>query len=234
MDIRALLPLQALDHRLIQLEHQKATVPEIAVAASTRAAFDRANVELRRAEKRKQEIALEVNRLEAAGKDLDARKAKYETQLKSVVVMREVEALQHEIANVQAEHRELDDTELVLLEEAESIETAIATARTELPGLEAAAVEAERARDTAMNLVDTEIGVVRGQRDALAASIDASALNLYEDVRKRMPSGAVAELVRGSCGGCHTAISPKEQAQLKDVANTVEARCPYCSCLLAV
>lgn len=100
MDFRSLLPLQAVDQLLAQLEHRKAQLPERAVAASSTAALQMARTELRRLEKRQGDITGEINRLEVRGKELDAKKAKYEAQLKSVIALREAEALQHEIAGV--------------------------------------------------------------------------------------------------------------------------------------
>jgi predicted nucleic acid-binding Zn-ribbon protein len=49
-----------------------------------------------------------------------------------------------------------------------------------------------------------------------------------------MSSAAVAEILKGSCGGCHTSLSVKEQAEMKKIADTPDAVCPYCGCLLAV
>ncbi|MFM8015626.1 MAG: hypothetical protein ACKPCO_06055 [Actinomycetota bacterium] len=104
MDFRSLLPVQATDHRLTQLAHRKAQLPERASADAAKKALDAARVEEKKLTKRAAEITTEINRLELRGKELDAKKAKYETQLKSVVVMREVEALQHEISTINTEH----------------------------------------------------------------------------------------------------------------------------------
>ncbi|NCZ56646.1 MAG: hypothetical protein EBY86_08425 [Acidimicrobiia bacterium] len=63
---------------------------------------------------------------------------------------------------------------------------------------------------------------------------DAAAVDLYESTRKRLTGPAVAELQKGACGGCRTPITAKEQTEIKKAANTTDARCPYCGCLLAV
>ena len=234
MDFRSLLPVQATDQRLTQLEHRKAQLPERASADAAKKALDSARVEEKKMSKRTAEITAEINRLELRGKELDAKKAKYETQLKSVVVMREVEALQHEISTIAAEHSSLDDAELVLLDENEKLEKALAKLHAESPALEAAASDAAAALTAAIAAVDADIAAANDERLRLAAGIDAESLALYEQVRSRMSSAAVAELARGSCGGCRTSLSPKEQAELKKVADSTDARCPYCSCLLVV
>lgn len=234
MNFRSLLPVQAADLRLAQLAHRRAQLPEHAASAAAMKALDTARSEAKRLAKRQGDITSEIERLEKRGKELDAKKAKYDAQLKSVVVMREVEALQHEIATINAEHSSLDDSELALLDENESLDATLAAAHTALPELEASAANAAATLAAALSEVDRDIAAAHDERARLAAGCDAESLALYEQVRARMTSAAVAEIVKGSCGGCRTALSPKEQAELKKVVDTPEARCPYCSCLLVV
>lgn len=232
MDFRSLLPVQAMDQRLVQLAHRKSQLPERAAAEAAAKALDAARVEEQKMSKRYGDITGEINRLELRGKELDTKKARYESQLNSVVVMRQVEALQHEIATINAEHSSLDDAELALLDESERLEQSIAKSRSDLPALEAATNDAAAKLTAAISAVDADIAAAKDERSRLGAGVDVESLSLYDQVRARMTSAAVAEVVKGSCGGCRTALSPKEQAELKKVADTTEARCPYCSCLL--
>lgn len=234
MDFRSLLPLQALDQRLAQLEHRNAQLPERAAAHGAEQELQSATKHIESLRRRQHGISEEIDRLEARGKELSAKKTKYEAQLKSVVVMREVDALQHEISVVEAEHSLLDDAELALIDENENLERSLEQATTRLPTLEAASKAAGQALAAAVGDMESEMADIRAQRSLLADSLDGATLALYESVRSRTSSAAVAELVRGSCGGCHTAVSPKEQAEIASLANTPEARCPYCSCLIVV
>lgn len=234
MDFRSLLPLQVVDQRIVQLEHRKAQLPERAIASSSAAALQAARTEAQRLEKRQGDITGEINRLEVRGKELDVKKAKYEAQLKTVIAVREAEALQHEIAGVAGEHSSLDDAELVLLDESETLDKRIAESRAAIPALETAAAQATAALATAVAAVDAEITAANEERSRLAVGIDGETLALYSQVRSRLSSAAVAEIVKGACGGCRTSLSVKEQAEMKKVADTSDARCPYCGCLLAV
>ena len=234
MDFRSLLPLQVVDQRIVQLEHRRAQLPERAIATSSAAALQAARTEAQRLEKRQGDITGEINRLEVRGKELDAKKAKYEAQLKTVIAVREAEALQHEIAGVAGEHSSLDDAELLLLDESETLDKRIAESRAAIPALETAATQATAALAAAVAAVDAEITAANEERMRLATGIDGETLALYNQVRSRMSSAAVAEVVKGACGGCRTSLSVKEQAEMKKVADTSDARCPYCGCLLAV
>ena len=234
MDFRSLLPLQATDLRISQLEHRRAQLPEHAATTTAQKALAAVEAEVKRLEQRRAEISVEIEQLEKRGKELDARRAKYENQLKSVVVMREVEALQHEIATINAEHSTLDDAELALLEESEALDKSLTEARDVLPRREADAIDTAARLASALAAVDADLAAARDERARSAGSSDAESLALYEQIRKRMSSAAVAEVAKGSCAGCHTSISPKEQADIKRVADTSDARCPYCGCLLVV
>ena len=234
MDFRSLLPLQAVDQRIMQLEHRKVQLPERASADAAARALRSARAETDRLLKRQGDITGEIDRLEVRGKELDAKKAKYEAQLKTVIAVREAEALQHEIAGVEGEHSSLDDAELLLLDESESLDKRIVESNAAIPLLESAAAEASAAFAAALASVDTEIAAANEERTRLAAGIDGETIALYDQVRSRMSSAAVAEIVKGACGGCRTSLSVKEQAETKNVADTSDARCPYCGCLLAV
>jgi len=234
MDLRALLPVQAVDQRIAQLQHKRAQLPEHAVAAAAQRALDAARAEAKRLAKRQGDITGEIDRLEMQGKDLDAKKKKYETQLKNVVVMREVEALQHEISTIAAQHSSLDDNELALMSENETLEASLAVNAAAMPGLEAAAAQATSALTAVLEVVNRDLAAANEERATLIAAADAAAVELYESTRKRVTGPAVAELLKGSCGGCRTPITPKEQAEIKSMANTPDARCLYCGCLIVV
>lgn len=234
MDFRALLPIQAVDQRIAQLQHKRAQLPEHAAAAAAQRALDAARAEAKQLSKRQGDITGEIDRLERQGKELDEKKKKYETQLKNVVVMREVEALQHEIHTLESQHSDLDDTELALLSEGETLEASLAAATAKMPGLEAAAAQAAATLAAVLEVVDRDLAAAHDERARYVAATDAAAVELYESTRKRVTGPAVAELLKGSCGGCRTPLTAKEQAEVKSMANTSDARCLYCGCLLVV
>ena len=234
MDFRALLPVQAVDQRIAQLQHKRAQLPEHAAAAAAKRALDAARAEAKQLSKRQGDITGEIDRLERQGKELDEKKKKYETQLKNVVVMREVEALQHEIHTLNVAHSSLDDTELQLITESETLESTLAANTAAMPGLEAAATQAAAALAVVLEVVDRDLAAANEERAKFVSAADAGAVELYESTRKRVTGPAVAELLKGSCGGCRTPITPKEQAEVKSMANTSDARCLYCGCLLVV
>ena len=120
------------------------------------------------------------------------------------------------------------------MSENETLETSLAANAAALPALEAAAAQSAAALAAVLEVVDRDLAAAVEERAKCVAAADAGAVELYESTRKRVTGPAVAELLKGSCGGCRTPITPKEQAEVKSVANTSDARCLYCGCLLVV
>jgi predicted nucleic acid-binding Zn-ribbon protein len=234
MSLRPLLAVQALDTKLTQLRHRLGTLPEKAALMVSTAALADVDRQLAECDDRLQAIERRVGELESAGTDLDAKKSRFEAQLKTVIAPREAEALQHEIAIVVAKHAGLDDEELELLEESERL----AARRSELEALRAAratvvAADTIRADDAAAEVART-IDATTSERAAAVATIDAALLAKYDAARPRSATVTIAEVTKNSCSGCHTALSPKEIGELKALGAGEDPRCPYCGCLLVV
>jgi predicted nucleic acid-binding Zn-ribbon protein len=234
MSLRPLLAVQALDTKLTQLRHRLGTLPEKATLQASTAALADVDRQLADCDARMKAIEQRIAELESAGSDLDAKKARFEAQLKTVIAPREAEALQHEIAIVVAKHAGLDDEELELLEESEQLtarRSELETVRAE----RAAVVAADTLRaDAAAAEVTHAIDATTAERDTVVAAIDAALLAKYDAARPRSATVTIAEVVKNSCSGCHTALSPKEIGELKALTAGEDPRCPYCGCLLVV
>ena len=70
----------------------------------------------------------------------------------------------------------------------------------------------------------------RSQR--LAAGIDEPSIRDYERRRSSYAGIAVADIVGGTCSGCHMEISKSELDAIKRLAADVCAECPNCARLL--
>lgn len=234
VSLRPLLAVQALDTKLTQLRHRLGTLPEKAVLHASTASLAAVDAQLGECIARMHAIETRISELESAGRDLDAKKTRFEAQLKTVIAPREAEALQHEIAVVVAKHAGLDDEELELLEESEQL----AARRSELENLRAerATVVAgdSAAADAATAEVMRAIEVTTAERAGVVAAIDVALIAKYDAARPRSATVTIAEVAKNSCTGCHTALSPKEIGELKALTAGEDPRCPYCGCLLVV
>jgi predicted nucleic acid-binding Zn-ribbon protein len=234
VSLRPLLAVQALDTKLAQLRHRLANLPERTALQGSTALLREVDASLAGCDARLHEIGQRITEIELAGKDLDAKKSRYEAQLKTVIAPREAEALQHEIAIVAAKHAGLDDEELALLEESEQLTTrrgSLAELRAQRSGVVAADTELA---DAAAAAVTADIDAVTAERAGVIGAIDAALVAKYEAARSRSSTVTVAEVAKNACTGCRTALSPKEIGELKGLPATEDPRCPYCSCLLVV
>jgi predicted nucleic acid-binding Zn-ribbon protein len=148
----------------------------------------------------------------------------------SVANPKELEAIQHEVANVRQRKTRVEDDALAQMERREDMER-------RLPALEA---ELSEARD---RLAEVEVAserereeVVRGlderrvERRALAAELDPELVELYDDLRAAKKGVGVARLVDGVCQGCHQKLSAMELDRIK--RSTGLRRCEYCRRIL--
>ena len=229
MNAAALLALQKIDSAIDAVANRRLRLPEIAVrrdAAAALAAHRKAVAEQQRI------IADAQTRIDASEKsshDIEVKKKRLESQLKTVIAPREAEALMSEIRTLDAERGELDEVELVAMEEQAAAETAMAALREAEPALAEALAAAEVALASANATLDAEQASLVEQRTAAAGSLDAAETAAYESARSRFAGVAVASLDGHRCSGCNLDLSPAEVDEVKRTPAGEPAECPQCA-----
>lgn len=229
-----LLDLQELDSAIVRLRARQQVLESGDETGVARTTFEREESKLGEARLSLDTLAIEQKRLEY---DIDAFSQKTTAEEKrlydgSVVNSKELESIQHEISNLKARRRRLEDDLLERLQLREDLEVQIAASeatvsesrkRLEQQGLdsetELAGIAATLARNAA-------------EREALAANIDEETLELYEDLRAQKKGVGAAALSDGICQGCHEKLSAMELDKLKKTAGL--KRCDYCRRILIV
>lgn len=186
---------------LAELRRRQAGNPEIKTAE---ARLD----ELRA---REQAAGAELRSLESDLSALEARIKRDQTRMYSgqIVDSRELASLEKELEHYRAQREELEERVLTAMERQESLQEAVTSAgrrANEMRGR----WEADRPELSLREeqLTDSLAGM-RAERDALAASIDARSLSLYQ--RLRASSGhAVSHVSNGVCQWCRVAIPAKD------------------------
>jgi predicted nucleic acid-binding Zn-ribbon protein len=231
---RRLLDLQASDATLDRLAAQRRTLPELAEIAEA----ERRVVALR-----EQEVTLATeltdvsrgqSRLEGDVEQVRSRAARDQKRLDDgqVSSSRELENLQSEIASLRRRQEQLEEELLELMQGREDAETRLA-------GLRAQRAEAEEAyhavvahRDEAYARIDEEAEQVRARREALAPTLPADLVVLYERLRASNGGVGAAALVRHRCEGCHLELSGMDLSEVRVAAADEVLRCPECSRIL--
>lgn len=160
------------------------------------------------------------------------RLTKFRQQLMAVTNSREYEAVQHEIATVEAELKSREDQTITLLFELDDLAPKAEDARRVLAerkdaagvGLAGLADETQRHR--------LELAALDGSIAALRPTVDAAALATYDRTAKRYPRFAVAELKGDLCVGCNVKIRPMLASEVRRGEKIVQ--CENCTRLLYV
>lgn len=229
MNAAALLALQAIDSELDALAGRRNRLAERDAVRDATAARDAVTAGQRRCQDEIAAAESEIERLEGESAAVDRSIARLEAQLKSVVVMREAEALTREIAALRAERSAHDDAELAALERQADADTELVRLAVEHEQVlvRLGAAEADLAAVLAdLQVVEDEI---RARRDAAAAMLDAAELQTYDTARARHGGVGFVSIEGRRCSGCHVDISPGELDAIKATPAGELPECPNCA-----
>jgi predicted nucleic acid-binding Zn-ribbon protein len=145
---------------------------------------------------------------------------------------KELSNIQHELELLKAQRSKLEDQLLEVMSCIESVEAAHAAARQQL-----ARAEQQRELDLAeLQLEAKRLGdaLVRvdARREAQKLKISPQALRVYESIRRRHGSMAVAHIQAGMCAGCRVTIP--EAIRRRAFQPDQLAQCPNCERILFV
>ena len=227
-----LLDLQSTDTALAQLAHRRRTLPEIAALAQRASSATALHDQVIDAETVVDDLALDQRRLETEVDGVRTRAQRDEQRLQAGgLPSRELEGLQHEIATLARRQSNLEDDLLDVMERRETAESSLADLTAQQAVLDKERGELELARDTAFVEIEAAVKDRHSARDALAATLPADLLALYEKARAHGGVGA-AMLRARRCEGCHIELPGTELAAVRSAASDAIVRCENCGCIL--
>jgi uncharacterized protein len=230
-----LLQVQDHDTDADRLRHRRASLPErselaevIATAASIEKTAASVSEELATVTVRQRRLEDELASTENKVVELDRK-----LYSGSVVIPKELQALQADIDGLRRHASHLEDELLELMEarephDAESERMAEQRAMLDTRGKELreaiAAAEAE---------IDRELTAVLDARATAAASMSSDLLSLYEQLRGKLGGIGAARLEPGGrCGGCHLTLPSTEVARIKREPPEAVITCDQCGRIL--
>jgi predicted nucleic acid-binding Zn-ribbon protein len=182
---RALYRLQKLD---LELESRRARAREVTAALED----DGVPQETRAAD-----LSLEIKTVAEQTKQLNAR-----LYGGTVNNPKELEDLQHKIAERQRRHAALEDALLETMIAVEELQEALSAARAHLQEVEQGWAATQAALKTELDRLKNEIRHLKADRQQLEQTISAEYLALYQNLRARKNGYAVAALEGDSCSIC--------------------------------
>jgi predicted nucleic acid-binding Zn-ribbon protein len=227
-EIEKLLALQDRDQKLRTLRLELQAVPNEVASKQKLIADSAARLEVARTRAK----AIEVEKKSLQGEAASKRDqiARYKTQQLQTRKNEEYTALSHEISNVENLIAQIEDKELTLMEEADSLAPQIAAADKTYAD-EKARLEGQIAllREKEGNL-KTRIDEVQKNRASALEGIDEELLENYERLFETKNARAVVSVEHDVCTGCHMKITAQTSLALRSDKSIVS--CPQCGRLL--
>jgi len=223
-----LLELQELDSAIDRLEARRRQLEEGQEMADARAAMEDAEGRLGELRLGVDAVMREQQRLE---REIDSMTRKAEADEKrlydgSIVNIKEMEALQHEITSLRERRSRSEDELLEQMVRRDDLESRAGEAST-LVQQTRARLEAVGGEAVAeLERIEEELAEKRVTREKLVPEFDDELLELYEELRGQKRGVAVAALVDGVCQACHEKLSAMELDRLKRTEGV--KRCEYC------
>jgi uncharacterized protein len=150
----------------------------------------------------------------------------------SVANARELDSITHEVDNLKKRRSDREDELLALMEVREELEAQERAAAERSEALRERVAEVGSVAADELERLRTELKERSEARAALAETVDAGFLELYEDLRPQKKGVAAVALIDGVCQGCHEQLSSVYVDRLKRVEGP--KRCEHCRRILVI
>jgi uncharacterized protein len=230
-DQALLLDLQAIDTKLNQLGHRAKSVPELVQLTELARGIDVLRGVYSTQSGAREDVQLELKRLESDVQLVEQRVKRDSERLQSSSSVKDVAALEQELASLHKRQFDLEEIELSVMEKLEERDAELAQTEASLADLEGQVAGLEAARDAALGAIDTERSEAIANRSAIAASVPDDLLALYEKQRARYGTGA--SLLRfGVSAATGVALLADEMATIRAAAPDDVLLCPSSDAIL--
>ena len=226
-----LLDLQRIDDeltRIVQHRRRLEQAGDIAAAETERSALRRTAADRR---DQLEDLRTRIGRVEADVTTVVQRLERDRTRLATTSSVKDVAGLEQEITSLHRRREALEDDELQLMEQVESVEAAAAVVEAALTAVE------ERISTLRTDREDALAGLVDQQRDAaarraaLVTELPADLVALYDRQRTRYGIGA-ARLVGAVSEGSNMSLTGADLASVRSAAPDAVVLDPESNCIL--
>jgi predicted nucleic acid-binding Zn-ribbon protein len=226
--IEKLLALQDRDQRLRAFQTELAHIPEERKSREKQISDSAARLE--HSKTRVKQIEVDKRNLEGEAQIKRDAITRYKQQQLQTRKNEEYSALAHEIEAAEKNISSIEDRELELMDEAETLKPAVAEAE-KIHDTEKAKIEQvlSSLTDKKSNL-EARIAEIKGDRSRLTGGIDEDVLDRYDRLFKTKQGSAVVPLEHEVCMGCHMKVTSQTAIEVKAQKDVVH--CPQCGRML--
>jgi uncharacterized protein len=171
-------------------------------------------------------------KLELDVQEWKGRAKKYREQSSSVKTNEAYKALQHEIANAEAEASKAEDLELEQMMALEEVERRVKHFEADLREAEQAVTAEKKQMQVKFGEKKKSLEAATAERAEVAKKVPADLLDLYSRVDKRHPGTAMSEARGEQCKACGMRVLPHVLQLLKIETDEEVFRCEMCGRIL--
>ena len=233
-DLESLLALQEHDTALDVLGHRREALPERAELAARLAEGGRLYAELVLLRTRRDEVVLKEKGVDDETRSLSEKAQEVEGRLYSGSTSspRELQAMQADLDQIKRHRASIEDRELEIMEEHESLDAAVVEAEATLTGIAAEVGTLEETIASTEAVIDAEIAAETQERELVAKVLPQSLIDAYERRRARNRGVGAARLVGDTCQGCRLSIPATEVDRIRRAVGDGPAYCDNCGAIL--
>jgi predicted nucleic acid-binding Zn-ribbon protein len=190
-----LLDIQSIDTKLQQLDHRAKSLPEHAVLQQLAVENSELLVTLAEQKGVLEDARIELKRVESDVEVVEARISRDSARLQASSSVKDVAALEQELAALGKRQFDLEEIELTVMERVEEQDAVVGHLGEQVGSVQGRMADVEGERDAAVKTIDAERANASANRSALVSKVSPELLALYEKQRERYGSGA--SLLRG-------------------------------------
>ena len=226
--IEKLLILQERDRRILRVREELARLEPERQEFQTRAAATQAALEA---------VKTQVKQVETDRKKLELEAESHKQQIERYALQQfqtkrneEYKALAHEIDTCKQKITALEDQQLELMEQSETLQKQVAAALREAGETRLLAEGQLREIAAREQSLREELTALEGNRDQLSGQVEERLLRQYERLVHHKGGNAVVGIEHGVCGGCHMRFPVQLMVSCQAAKDLVT--CPNCGRIL--
>jgi uncharacterized protein len=171
-------------------------------------------------------------KLELDAQEWKGRAKKYREQSSSVKTNEAYKALQHEIANAEAEASKAEDLELEQMMAVEESERRVKHVEADLREAEQAITAEKKQMQVQYGEKKKRLDAATVEREGVAKTVPEDMLSLYTRVERRHPGSVMAEAKGEQCRACGMRVLPHVLQMLTTETDEEIFRCEMCGRIL--
>ena len=229
---KELLRLQALDIKVLQLSHQSKSLVQHTELVQLEREVEANRMKLLGRSGELDDVSTELGRIESDVEVVEKRIVRDEDRLQHTSSIKDIQALDSEIASLKKRLFDLEEIEIAVLERQEEHEAAVAVVEQERDAIHKRVSATECARDEVLVDLSGQLSELTRDRAAAVATIPEDLAALYERLRITGHGNAAALLRARTCSGCTMTLTGSDLADARQAPLDHVIFCPDCGAVL--